>query len=95
MIVEINTRTIVETTITQIIDQVNIRIDEKDIEVNFEVDQMIDFKIKIVVRKNVLYVRNLIVDQSIIRKMSATTRKSDFSIDTHSSETIIVFVSTF
>jgi hypothetical protein len=56
---------------------------------------MMNFKIKIVVRKNALYVKNLIVDQSIIRKTSATICKSAFSIDIHNSETIIVFVNTF
>ncbi len=90
LIVEINTRTIVE---MMIIQKVNIRIDETNFEMNFEIDQMINFKI--VVRKDVLYVRNLIIDQSIIQKTSATTRKSAFSIDIHSSETIIVFVNTF
>ncbi len=83
LIVEMNIRIIVETTITQTIDEMNF-------EVNFEI-KMINFKID--VQKDVLYVRNLIVDQSIIQKTSATTQKSVFRLDTHSSGTIIVFVS--
>jgi hypothetical protein len=82
-IVETNTRMIVQTTIIQTIN-----------EMNFEIDQMINFN-QIVARKDALYVKNLIVDQSIIRKTSEMTRKSAFSIDTHSLETIIDFVSTF
>jgi hypothetical protein len=41
--------------------------------------ETIDFKI-IVVSKSALYVKNLIVDQSIIQKRSERTRKSDFLI---------------
>ncbi len=84
--VEANTRMIAEATIIRMIDEVNS-------EVDFGVDQMINSKI--VVRKDVLYVGNLIVDQPITRKTSAKTRKSAFSIDIHSLETIIVFVNTF
>ncbi len=84
LIVEVNTRIIPETIIQTI--------DEADFEVDFEVE-IINFKID--VQKDVLYVRNLVVDQSIIRKTSATTRKSAFQIDTLNSETLIVFVSTF
>jgi hypothetical protein len=71
----------------------NIRIDEMNFEVNFVINQMIDFKID--VRKDVLYVKNLNVDQRIIQKKSKTTRRNVFRIDIYSSETIIVFVNTF
>jgi hypothetical protein len=88
LIVEINIRITFETIIHQTIDQMN----TSTVEMNIEIE-MINFKI--VASKDALYVRNLIVDQSIIRKTSAMTRKSASSIDTHSSETIIDFVSTF
>jgi hypothetical protein len=84
---------IVELMIIQSIDQMNIRIDEMNFEMDFEIDQMIDFKI--VVRKDALYVENLNVDQRIISKRSEMTRKSVFSIDTLNSRTLIAFVSTF
>ncbi len=87
MIVEANTRMIVEATIIRMIDEV-------DFEMDFE-KETITVNFKIIVRKDALYVGNLIVDQSIIRKTSATTRKSAFSIDTHSSGTITVSVNTF
>jgi hypothetical protein len=96
LIVEANTRTISETTIIQMIVEMTIiqTIDEVNFEVNFEADRMIDFN-QIVALKDVLYVKNLIVDQSIIRKTSATTRKSASQIDILNSETLIAFVSTF
>ncbi len=87
LIVEANTQMIVEATIIRMIDEANF-------EMNFEIDQTIDIS-QIVVSKNALYVRNLIVDQLIIRKTSATTRKSAFSIDILNLGIIIVFVSTF
>ncbi len=96
LIVEMNTRMIDETTIIQMIVETTIirMIDEMNFEMNFE-KETITINFKIVVRKGALYVGNLVVDQSITSKTSVTTRKSAFRIDTHSSETIIVFVSTF
>ncbi len=79
---------IAEATIIQTIVEVNS-------EMNFEGKTVMVNFIQIVARKDALYVGNLIVDQPIIRKTNATTRKSAFSIDTHNLETITVFVSTF
>jgi hypothetical protein len=94
LIAEADTRMIDETTTIQMIFEATIiqTIDEVDFEVDFEIEMI---NSKIVVRKDASYVGNLIVGQPIIRKTSATTRKSAFRIDTHSSGTIIVFVSTF
>jgi hypothetical protein len=58
------------------------------IEMNFVIDQMIDFNL-IVVPRNALYVTNSIVDQSIIQIRSERTRKSVFQIVFRNSETII------
>jgi hypothetical protein len=69
-------------------------IDESNfIEMNFAIDQMIDFKI--VALRNALYVANLIVDQSIIQKKSETIQRNVLQIVFHSLRTIIVFISTF
>jgi hypothetical protein len=92
---EVDTRITPETVIQTIV-EVDIRmIDEVDFEVDFKVDQTVDSKIKIVLRKDVLYVGNLVVGQPIIQKTSATTRKSASQIDILNSETLIAFVSTF
>jgi hypothetical protein len=77
LIVEMNTRTTLEM-IIQIIDQMKISINEMNFEMNFEKETIMINLNQIVVRKDVLYVRNLIVDQSIIRKTSATLEKALF-----------------
>jgi hypothetical protein len=62
------------------------------IEMNFEINQMIDFQI--VALRNALYATNLIVDQSIIQIRSEKIWKSVLQIAFRNLETIIVFINT-
>ncbi len=64
------------------------------VEMNFVIDQTIDFS-QIVVLKDALYVVSLNVDQRIIQKKSEMTRKSVSSIDILSLKTLIVCINIF